>query len=242
MRKNRNIFIFDFDGVLVDSYSCLPSLYNYVAQYIKVENRIKNFVERALEYEDEQDAMGNYSRKSWWPTLFKEFQLYADEKKLDELLQIFHEERIKQTKVIKDVIDILKWLRSIGAKLIILASDDGQHGMKKRRIERSGLVHFFKGIFIVGDDVKDRREGIKLIMEKYNASESQIIFIDDKPSPINEIYKGFKNITRIKVKFRSVLKLAWKKEKCVPTYTVKTIDELKRIVDTRYWRGVTCPH
>lgn len=233
MRKNWEVFIFDFDGVLVDSYSCLPSLYNYIARYIRFKNIVKKFVKRALEYEDEQDAIGNYNRKSWWPTLFKEFQVYEDEEKLDELLKIFHEERVKQTKIIKGAMDVLKWLRNMEETLIILAGSDGQPSMKKRRIEKSGLMKFFKDIFILGEDVKDRKGGIKSIIKKYSISESQAVFIDDKPVPINEIYINFKDITTIKIEFKGILNLAWKKEKCMPTYTIKTIAELRRIIDVQ---------
>ena len=231
MRGNYRAFIFDFDGVLVDSYSCLPLLYNYIAQYIKLENISKEFIERALKYEDEQDAEGNYNRKCWWPTLFKEFQVDMDENKLDELLQIFHKERIEQTKIIKGAIDILNWLINKEATLTIVAGGDGQPSMKKERINKSGLIKFFKDIFIVGEDVKDRKEGIRLTMEKYNISESQAVFIDDKPTPINEICRNFKDMTTVKVEFGGILKLAWKKERCMPTYTIKTIDEIRIIID-----------
>lgn len=233
MRKNWKVFIFDFDGVLVDSYSCLPSLYNHLARYIRLKNNVKEFIKKALEYEDEQDGIGNYNRKSWWPVLFKEFQERKDAVDLDELLRIFHEERIKQTKIIKGVINVLKWLRKKGAILIILAGNDGQSSMKKRRIEKSGLMEFFEEIFILGEDVETRKEGIKSILRKYNVSESQVIFIEDKPGPINEIQMNFKDITTVKIEFKGTLRLAWEKEKCIPSYRIKTIDELQRIIDTR---------
>jgi len=231
MKGNLRIFIFDFDGVLVDSYSCLPLLYEHIAQYIRLKNISKEFIERALKYEDEQDAMGNYNRKRWWPMLFNDFQVDMDERELDELLHIFHKERIKQTKIIEGAIDTLKWLKIREAVSIIIAGNDGQPSMKKERIEKSGLAEFFEDIFIIGEDVKDREEGLKSIMEKYNVSESQMVFIDDKPAPINEIYRNFKNIRTIKVEFEGILKLAWEKEKCMPTYTIKTIDEIREIID-----------
>lgn len=231
MKGNWKVFIFDFDGVLVDSYSCLPLLYNHIAQYIKLENASYEFVKRALKFEDEQDAMGNYNRISWWPMLFRTFRVDMDEKKLDELLQIFHKERIEQTKIIEGVIDTLKWLSDREVVLTIVAGNDGQLSIKKRRIEKSGLIEFFKEIFIIGEDIVDRKEGIKLLMERYNASESQIIFFDDKPAPINEIQRNFKNITTVKVEIEGILKIAWRKEKCIPIYTIKAIDGIRRIVD-----------
>lgn len=237
MGKNWKVFIFDFDGVLVDSYSCLPSLYNQIASNIRLKSDVKEFVKRALKYEDEQDARGNYNRKSWWPALFDEFQECKDAWDLNKLLRIFHEERIEQTKITGEVMNVLKWLRNRGATMIILAGSDGQRSVKKRRIEKSGVMDFFEEIFILGEDVKTRKEGIKLILKKYNVSESQLIFIDDKPGPINEMQMNFEDITTVKVEFKGTLKLAWEKEKCVPTYRIERIAELKRIIETHGTRS-----
>ena len=88
-KETWRVFAFDFDGVLVDSYSCLPSVYSDIAGYIGLENSTEKFVKRALKYEDEQDVMGNYNRKSWWPMLYEEFQVNVAQEKLDELLQIY---------------------------------------------------------------------------------------------------------------------------------------------------------
>jgi len=50
------VFAFDFDGTLVDSYSCLPSLYEHIAERLGLKGEIKEmFVEKAIKYEDEQD-------------------------------------------------------------------------------------------------------------------------------------------------------------------------------------------
>jgi len=104
MGKNWKVFVSDFDGVLVDSYSCLPSVYNHIAQYVGLENFAEKFVVRALRYEDEQDVVENYNRKSWWPMLFREFQVSVGQEKLDELVQIYWKERSERSKVIAGTI------------------------------------------------------------------------------------------------------------------------------------------
>jgi putative hydrolase of the HAD superfamily len=232
MRKNQLVCVFDFDGVLIDSYSCLPLLYKSVAYYIGFKgNNVNKFIKRALEYEDEQDAEENYNRKSWWPLLFKEFEIYRNID-LHELLKNFEEERIKKSKILKNTVNTLKWLKEKGAKLIILASSDGTPNLKKRRIKESGLMEFFDEVFIVNEDIKNRKEGLKSILKRYKVSENQVIFIDDKPGPINEIQANFKDVMTIKMEFRGPLRLAWEKEKCMPTYKIKTINELRKILST----------
>ncbi len=230
--KNLKAWVFDFDGVLVDSYFCLPLVYGHIAQYTGLEKILeKKFVERALKYEDEQDAVENYDRKSWWHKLFREFRVNIDEKRLDELLQIYWKERSKESRIIEGTIKILERLRNGGATVILLAGSDGLPGGKRLRVEKSGLIRFLDDIFIVGEDLRNRVDGIKLIMEKYGIFPKQIAFIDDKPAPINEINKNFKDITAIKVKFEGILKSAWEKEKCTQAYEIKNINELSGIID-----------
>lgn len=82
---------------------------------------------------------------------------------------------------------------------------------------------------MVGEDIKDRIEGINLIIRKYNVAPNQIVVVDDKPSPINEINRKMKDITTVKVEFKGVLKLAWSDE-CEPNFRIKKIGELWNII------------
>lgn len=229
-KETWRVLAFDFDGVLVDSYFCLPSVYNDIAGYLGLENSTEEFVERALKYEDEQDVVENYDRKSWWPMLYKEFQVNVDQEKLGELLQIYWTERSEQSKIVPGTIEALERLQDRGATLIILAASDGQPNMKRTRVEKSGLSGFFSDILIITDDVVDIEEGIRLVVKNYGVLRNEIAFINDKPAPINKISKNFKDITTIKVEFEGILKLAWNKEECTPTYRIRRLSELERII------------
>lgn len=231
MEEKWKLFAFDFDGVLVDSYSCLPLVYDHIARYIGLENSVEKFVKRALEYEDEQDAKENYDRKSWWCKLYSEFQVDVGPERLDELLQIYWGKRSEQSEVIEGTTEALQKLRGRRSRLIILAASDGQHNRKKTRIQNSGLSEFFSDVLVTGEDVADEGEGIKSAMKKYGFSGGEIAFINDKPAPINRINRIFKDITTIKVKFEGILKRAWNKEECMPTYRIRNINELLKIIE-----------
>jgi putative hydrolase of the HAD superfamily len=225
------VFAFDFDGTLVDSYSCLPSLYEHIAGRLGLKGEAKKkFVEKAIKYEDEQDNLGNYDRKTWWSKLFTEFGIEIDDLTLDYLLKEFWEKRAEKSTVIEGSIEVLEFLRRNGFVTVILAGNDGQKGVKRMRIERSGLAEYFDSIVIVGEDVRDRAEAIKLIMEKYNVNPQGIVVIDDKPSIINEIREKVKGVTTVNVKFQGILKLAWK-EYCNPDFEIDSISDLIKLID-----------
>jgi len=225
------VFAFDFDGTLVDSYSCLPSLYEHIAGRLGLKGEIKKmFVKKAIKYEDEQDYLGNYDRKTWWPKLFAEFGIELDEQTLNELLREFWKKRAEESTVIEGSREVLEFLRRKGFVTVILAGNDGQKGVKRMRIKRSGLAEYFNEIIIVGEDVRDRAEAIKIIVEKYNVNPEEIVVIDDKPPMINEIRKKVKGVITVNIRFRGILKLGWK-EHCNPDFKIDSISDLIKLID-----------
>jgi len=149
---------------------------------------------------------------------------------LDSLLKDFWEKRAEESTVIEGSIEVLEFLRRKGFVTVILAGNDGQKGVKRMRIERSGLANYFDDILIVGEDVRDRAEAIKLIMERYNVNPEEIVVIDDKPTMINEIREIVKGVITVNVKFRGILKLAWK-EHCNPDFEIDSISDLIKLID-----------
>ncbi len=226
--KKPRVIITDFDGVLVDSYSCLPELYEDIARIAGVGSRhIGEFVAIAIEMEDEEDARENYDRSSWWPRLFRKFGIKVQPSMLRFLLERFWDQRIKLSRILPRVIETLEELRRRGIITIILAGNDGIVGLKRRRVERSGLSAYFDKILIVGDNVSDRISAVRDISKTYNVCPQEIVYVDDKPRPIMEV-KRLPGIITVWVRFRGILKKAWLGDP-KPTYTVSGFWEILSI-------------
>ena len=226
-RKINKMFVFDFDGTLVDSYSCLPDVYKVIASFINLpSDRINDFVQRMIEKEDEQDALRNFNRDEWWPSVFNQFNINMSKDGLIQLIELYWLERTKRSKIIGNCKDTLYWFRRRGIMAIVCGSD-GEYGDKKERIRLSGLEKFFDDIIIVGKDIQSWKEGVRLLKDKYDIEEDKIIVFDDKPFPINEISNDMNAIKTVKIRFEGILKAAWS-EKCNPTWQFKTIDEFRR--------------
>ena len=228
--NSQKMFIFDFDGTLVDSYISLPDAYTSIAHYIGLQGDIvSKFVNEMIKSEDQQDALRNYDRHRWWPVVFKQFNIHISEERLIQLIKIYWEQRTNRSKIIDKSEEILKSLKNRGI-LAIVCVGDGKHGNKKERIQKSGLGRFFDEIIIVGEDVENLTQAVKLLIEKYNINRDEVVVFDDKPFPINEMSKNMKDITTVKIEFEGILKLAWA-EKCTPAYRIRTINEVKGVVD-----------
>lgn len=204
------VFIFDFDGVLVDSYSCLPAIYRLIAEKLNIpESMIEAFVDASISREDEEDYRMNYNRLSWWPELLDSFGVKLSYEELRRLAELYQMERIRRSKILPKVKEILDCLRDMGKILVIVAGSDGIRGEKKKRIEASGLAQYFNEIIIVGDNVPTREEAIRLVLNKYGVKQDEVVVIDDKPQPINTVKRAFPDIFAVRVNFETILRKAW---------------------------------
>ncbi len=224
------VLIFDFDGVLVDSYSCLPAIYMLIAKKIGMPDDLAMaFSIRAIAMEDEADYMMNYDRTSWWPELFRSFGINIDSWSLQKLSDLYQEERINRSRILPKVRDLLECFLRMDKILVIVAGSDGIKGKKRERIEKSGLAHYFRDIFIVGDDVPSREDAIRIVLQKYGVKQREIVVIDDKPHPINTVKKAFPEIFAIRVLFRTILTKAWE-GKAAADIEVRSMYELYRLL------------
>ncbi len=204
------IFAFDFDGTLVDSYSCLPQVYERIAKEFDLG---REFVRRALRYEDEYDLKGVYDRLEWWPRLFKEFGVEIGRGEMVRVLKRYWRIRAELSKPMRGAFDVLERLRA-RHKLYILSGNDGLRGMKFWRIKRSGLSHFFEKIFVVGENVGSRREALG-----YMSRFGEVVVVDDRPSVIREVRGYAKTV---------LFEFRWG-DSCNPDFRVRSLYELMNL-------------
>ena len=57
------MLVFDFDGTLVDSYTCLPDVYGSIAQELGLQESVaRKFAEALVKALRPQDVLRNYAR------------------------------------------------------------------------------------------------------------------------------------------------------------------------------------
>ena len=232
----RRMFIFDFDGTLVDSYKCLRDVYTCMAERVGlVGGAVGRLVDGMVGGEDEQDALRNYDRHKWWPMVLKQFNIGISEENLAELVGAYWNERAERSEIIGGGKEILESLKGRGV-LAIVCGGDGRYGNKKDRIQRSGLAVLFDEIVVVGEDVENSAEAVGLLMRKYFIPENEVMLFDDKPFVINEVRKNMQDVATVKVDFEGILKLAWREE-CVPTYRIGGIGDAKAVIGAQESQG-----
>ncbi len=222
------LVLFDFDGVLVDSYSCLPSVYQKIASELGVEQ--ESFVRQAIEWEDFHDFLGMYDQFLWWPSFFRLWGKIMDIHRLTALLRLFWQERIKESIPKKEGPEVLKKLKSKGFKLAILAGSDTFPGLKKRRIEEAGFANFFSAFYLLGETVSSRREALQKALEEFNCSPHEIAVVDDKPAALKEVKVFSEKILTIRVSFAGPLKKSWSLQ-WKADYQVASLKEIPQLLE-----------
>ncbi len=229
------ILIFDFDGVLVDSYSRLEEVYiealreHPMIKKMNVEE-IKRLARELIRLEDYYDSIRQYDRFKLIETFLSSKNFVLDETIVKKIVEKYWAKRIEKTIVFPDAEETLRKL--YGKHILILLTDhDGEPGMKLKRVKTSKLDKYFNKIIIAGESeyLTNKRKGLEHIIEKYNVSPAQIVFIDDKPRVIANV-KDLGVITILR-KFRpSNMELAWKGE-IEADYIIYSLTELFKIID-----------
>ena len=190
--------MYDFDGTLVDSYSCLPSIYMRLAYEFGANDK-ELFVESMLMFEDLMDYYGIWDRRIWWIFLLKNSAILKD---VDggKLIDKYWHLRIEYTRPMDNVLDVLNRLRNMDFDLYIVTGSDDTVERKIDRIRSSGLDKYFKDIIVYGpySDFKDIRNAIEYII--YNTSSRKYFYIDDKVINLNKLVDI--NVVLIRYYFR----------------------------------------
>lgn len=224
------MFVFDFDGTLVDSYTCLPDVYASIANRVGLRGETSSkFVNEMVQSEGQQDIIRNYDRQEWWTAVLEQFGIHISEKQLVQLVRMYWKQRTMRSRVRDHTEETLKWLKARGI-LTMVCRSDGKYGNKKERIQKSGMGGLFDTVVIVGEETDNITQALEFLMRKYDINGDEVMFFDDIPSAIDEISENLQNVTTVKVDFKGVLRLAWTQQ-CTPTYSIDAISEAKRIAD-----------
>ncbi len=213
------IVLFDFDGVLVDIYSCLREFYKWLREELGIG--YEWFVDVMLYYEELYDACRKPHR-DWWRQVFN--LVGVKDVDLEFLVRKYWSYVIDHALVYSGAYSVLEKLSSKHI-LGILCLRDEIPGQKIKRIERHGFRKFFKKIYIVGDNIGSRREALEDILRTYSISPKEVYIVDDKPEPLMEVKTLFPEVNTVKIVSRKGI--PWG-HPFKPDYT---IDSLWRLLD-----------
>ncbi|MEM2263939.1 MAG: HAD hydrolase-like protein [Nitrososphaerota archaeon] len=231
--KNWKLFAFDFDGTLVDSYSCLNNVWKKVGKNLGLKNKdLNNFIKIALKEEDKGDLLKKYDRSIYIKNALNKLGYSEKEFNLKEAVMIYWKERTYGTKILSCSIKLFNFLKNKNRIITSVSESDGLPSLKKNRIKASGLANFFNDIIIVGEDVESITIALRKLANKYNLKRKECVLINDKPRPINEATKS--GFSTIKIDFESILKEAWKFP-CNPDLRVKNLCKLFKILKNFYY-------
>lgn len=177
--------MYDFDGTLVDSYSCLPAIYMKLAYEFGIDDR-KLFVESMLMFEDLMDYYGIWDHRIWWDFLLKNSTVFKNIDR-DKLIDRYWFLRIKYSKFMDKVLEVLDRLKDMGFDLYIVSGTDDTVERKIDRIKKSGLDKYFEDMIIYGpsSDFKNINDAIEYVIN--STSSRKYFYIDDKVINLNKL-------------------------------------------------------
>ncbi len=227
LRSSWRVLALDFDGTLVDSYSCLPTVWKRVGEAAGVAPQgISEFVSEALALEEEAETTGSYGKERVIEALLRAWGL---DESVHHLLDIYWSERIARTKLMPCAIELLLEAKRAGLVVVSLSCWDGIPGLKRRRIAAAGLYHLFDEVIVAGENAVTKIDALSLLADKYEVPRRSVVLIDDRPSHVREaIEKGFEAIL---VRFRGPFRGPWNAP-CSPSHTVTSLCEVIHIIST----------
>lgn len=189
------IGILDFDGTLVDSYSCIPIFYEKIRERINLD---EGFIDAMLLIEDIGDYFGIFEREKFAKLIFKDTEDFVNE---------YWKWRKENTHILPGTIEFLEKYKD-KIDLYLLTSKDDTKEIKLERIKYTGLNKYFKDIVIYGtDEFKNIREGLEYIKD----IDKVLFYIDDKNTNLFNI-RDIINVSLFKKVFYPPfpLRLAWR--------------------------------
>ncbi|MCS7133989.1 MAG: HAD family hydrolase [Candidatus Caldarchaeum sp.] len=224
--------LFDYDNTLVDSASTLPLAQRRVSEMIV--SRFGDLVDARRVYdvlarvEEVVERMGLLDRDKIWMHVLEEMGINfkVDEGLLREWTIAYWREYMKGP-VFPDAIPVLE---SLGRKysLGMVTNTDGLRGIKRMRLEKGGLLKYFKAVVIAGEDTEEIKPSpvpFFKAAEMLDVKPGECVMVGD--DPVNDV-GGAKAAG-----FRTILVDRRGGKSCPvrPDYVVRSLGELLRLFD-----------
>jgi len=164
------IVAFDFDGTLIDSYSCIEEAFRRTLEkryrWLPGKGLWAKLLTR-IEHQFERPSLGGH-KKTHRPPFFLRTKFF----------ETWFIERAKLSKPLDDAPELLKRLKEEGHTVISFSAEDFIDGMKVKRLKMAGLYDLFDDVIVFGRTMT-LDEAFKLVREKYG--NETFIWVDDKP-------------------------------------------------------------
>lgn len=159
--------IFDFDGTLMDSYTCRELAHmevaNILADYGKEQGcqiDKEAMVALIFDIDREMSAKLIYDRKVWFSEAVKRYctsALKMPKRVLSRAVLSYWNTIVKYSLPYPGAVDLLVSLKMKNMHLGMVSDTDGLKGMKYQRLCLSGLIGFFDAIVVSGEDTKETK-------------------------------------------------------------------------------------
>ncbi|MCL2643248.1 MAG: HAD-IA family hydrolase [Candidatus Bathyarchaeota archaeon] len=186
--------LFDFDGTLIDSFTCRPLAHAEVAKVLTTFEREQGLVvsEEAMVsilsvLEDEMTVKCIYDRKIWFSEAIKRhcgLSISMPETILAMAITCYWETIISNSFLYPHVKELLVYLKKT-VSLGIVSDTDGPIGMKNRRIHESGIHNFFDAIVVSGEnanELKPSAQPFAQICQLLGVLPVNCVYIGDNPN------------------------------------------------------------
>ncbi|NPA47016.1 MAG: HAD family hydrolase [Thermococci archaeon] len=165
------IIAFDFDGTVVDSYSCMEEAFVRALEkrfrWLPGKRRLARLLTK-LEMHFERPTYGRHSGRIKAPFFLR-----------TKFSETWFVERARLTKVMDGAVDVIRTLQDEGHTVISFSAEDFIPGMKERRLKMSGLYDVFDDVIIFGGGRMTLEEAFGLVRDRYGME--TLLWVDDKP-------------------------------------------------------------
>ncbi len=165
------IVAFDFDGTVVDSYSCMEKAFVRALEirypWLPGKEAMARLLTK-LEMHFERPTYGRHSGRIKAPFFLR-----------TKFSETWFMERAKLSKVMDGAMEVIAKLKDEGHTVISFSAEDFIPGMKEKRLRMSGLYEAFDDVIIFGGGRMRLEEAFRLVRKRHGGD--TFVWVDDKP-------------------------------------------------------------